>query len=166
MSDLSGYVALVTGGNGGIGLGMALALAEAGADITIWGTNPAKNETAAERLGETGRRVVTSVCDVREEEQVSRAFAEAVDQLGTVDSVFANAGLPGQLAPFTQTTLTEWGRTLAVNLDGAFLTLREGARHLVDRGEGGSLIAVSSTAAIQGTPRNPQYAVSKTGFSP
>jgi NAD(P)-dependent dehydrogenase (short-subunit alcohol dehydrogenase family) len=164
MFDLSGYVALITGGNGGIGLGMALALAEAGADIAIWGTNPAKNESAAERLGQTGRQVVTSLCDVRDEDQVSRAFAEAVDRLGKVDSVFANAGLSGRLAPFTETTLTEWRRTLAVNLDGAFLTLREGARHLVARGEGGSLVAVSSTAAIHGVPRNPQYAVSKTGL--
>lgn len=56
--DLTGHVALVTGGNGGIGLGMALALTEAGADVAIWGTNPAKNEAAAEQLLATGRRVL------------------------------------------------------------------------------------------------------------
>ena len=53
---------------------------------------------------------------------------------------------------------------LSINLDGAFLTLRAGARHLVDRGEGGSLVAVSSTSAIHGTPRKEAYAVSKTGL--
>ena len=162
--SLAGHVALVTGGNGGIGLGMAQALAEAGADVAIWGTNPAKNEAAAGQLGKTGRRVVASVCDVRDEAQVTAAFAEAVDRLGKVDSVFANAGLPGQLKPTAETTLEEWRATLAVNLDGAFITLREGARHMIARGEGGSLVAVSSTSSLQGTPRNAAYSVSKTGL--
>jgi NAD(P)-dependent dehydrogenase (short-subunit alcohol dehydrogenase family) len=162
--DLTGHVALVTGGNGGIGLGMAQALAEAGADIAIWGTNPAKNEAASEQLRKTGRQVVASICDVSDEEQVAAAFAEAVSQLGKVDSVFANAAVPGRLKPFTETALVDWRATLTVNLDGVFLTLREGARHLVDRGEGGSLVAVSSTSSIHGTPRNAAYAVSKTGI--
>ena len=76
--DLEGKAALVTGGNGGIGLGMAQALAEAGADVAIWGTNPAKNEIAAQQLRATGRRVVATVCDVSSEEQVIAAFAAAV----------------------------------------------------------------------------------------
>jgi NAD(P)-dependent dehydrogenase (short-subunit alcohol dehydrogenase family) len=162
--DLTGHIALVTGGNGGIGLGMAMALAEAGADIAIWGTNPAKNETAAEQLRKTGRRVLASVCDVREEGQVTAAFAEAVGELGKIDSVFANAGFGGRLTPFTDTSLADWRATMAINLDGAFLTLREGARHLVQRGEGGSLVAVSSTSSVHGTPRNAAYSVSKTGL--
>lgn len=162
--DLTGHVALVTGGNGGIGLGMAQGLAEAGADIAIWGTNPSKNETAAEELRKTGRRVVASTCDVRDEEQVAAAFAEAVAGLGKVDSVFANAGISGQLVPFTDTGLADWRAIMAVNLDGAFLTLREGARHLVERGQGGSLVAVSSTSSIHGAPHNSAYAVSKTAL--
>jgi NAD(P)-dependent dehydrogenase (short-subunit alcohol dehydrogenase family) len=107
---------------------------------------------------------VASVCDVSDEEQVAAAFAEAVDQLGKVDSVFANAGVSGHLRPFTETTLGQWRETMAVNLDGAFLTLREGARHLIERGKGGSLVAVSSTSSVHGTPRNPAYSVSKTGL--
>jgi NAD(P)-dependent dehydrogenase (short-subunit alcohol dehydrogenase family) len=163
--DLTGHVALVTGGNGGIGLGMALALARAGADVAIWGTNPAKNEAAADQLRATGRRVLASVCDVRREGEVVEAFATAVDSLGKVDSVFANAGVSGTSgAPFTDTDLAEWRDVLAVNLDGAFLTLRQGARHLVERGEGGSLVAVSSTSAIHGTPRNAAYGASKAGL--
>ena len=162
--DLTGHVALITGGNGGIGLGMAQALASAGADVAIWGTKKAKNEAAAELLRKTGRRVVASVCDVSDEDQVVQAFGEAVEQLGKVDSVFANAGVPGHLVPFTETKLEDWRATMAVNLDGAFLTLREGARHLIERGEGGSLVAVSSTSSVHGTPRNAQYSVSKTGL--
>ena len=62
---------------------------------------------------------------------------------GKVDSLFANAGVGG-LTPFVDMTLDEWRRVMAINLDGAFLTLRAVARHLVERGEGGSLVAVSS----------------------
>jgi NAD(P)-dependent dehydrogenase (short-subunit alcohol dehydrogenase family) len=163
--DLTGHVALVTGGNGGIGLGMALALAEAGADVAIWGTNPGKNDVAAERLRATGRRLVVSKCDVRDEAEVEAAFGTAVERLGKVDSVFANAGIgPARTAPFTEMTLEEWRSMMSVNLEGAFITLRAGARHLVERGEGGSLVAVSSTSAIHGAPRNQHYAASKTAL--
>ncbi|HYH48218.1 MAG TPA: SDR family oxidoreductase [Acidimicrobiia bacterium] len=162
--DLSGHVALVTGGNGGIGLGMALALAGAGADVAIWGRRKDKNEAAAEQLRATGRQVVATVCDVSDEQQVAEAFAEAVGTLGKVDSVFANAGAGFRSQPFTETSLQDWRATMAINLDGVFLTLREGARHLVERGEGGSLVAVSSTSSVHGAPRNSAYAVSKTGL--
>jgi hypothetical protein len=163
--DLTGHVTLVTGGNGGIGLAMATAMAQAGADVAIWGMNPAKNEAAGERLRATGRRVVTSLCDVRDEDQVAEAFAVAVKDLGKVDSVFANAGTGSERGrPFTEMTLEEWRSIMAVNLEGAFLTLREGARHLVERGEGGSLVGVSSVSAIHGAPRNQHYAASKAAM--
>ena len=161
--DLTGHVTLVTGGNGGIGLGMAQALAEAGADVAIWGRRKEKNEVAAEQLRATGRRVVATVCDVSDEDQVVSAFAEAVDTLGKVDSVFANAGTGFGGKSITDTTLADWRTTLAVNLDGVFLTLREGTRHMIERGEGGSLVAVSSTSSLHGAPKNSAYAVSKTG---
>ena len=73
--DLTGKVALVTGGNSGIGLGMAVAMAQAGADIAIWGTNAAKNAAAAETLAPTGRKVLTIRCDVGDEADVQAAFA-------------------------------------------------------------------------------------------
>lgn len=162
--NLSGHVALVTGGNGGIGLGMALALAEAGADIAIWGRRKDKNDVAADHLRATGRRVVATVCDVTDENQVAAAFADAVGALGKIDSVFANAGAGFRSQPITETSLEDWRATLAVNLDGAFLTFREGVRHLIGRGEGGSLVAVSSASSVHGAPRKSAYAVSKTGL--
>ena len=77
--------------------------------------------------------------------------------------MFANAGVGG-LSPFVDMSLAEWRRVMSVNLDGAFLTLREGARHLVERGEGGSLVAVSSVSAVHGAPRQEHYAASKTAL--
>ena len=164
MTDLRGHVALVTGGNSGIGLGMALGLAAAGADIAIWGTNPAKNEQAAEQLAATGVRVHAEICDVADEAAQEAAFARTVDALGAVDSVFANAGVSGGVRSITDLSLEEWRRVMAVNLDGAFLTLRTGARHLVERGEGGSLVAVSSTSAVHGAAFQPHYGAAKTAL--
>ena len=154
---------MVTGGNGGIGLGMARALADAGADVVIWGRNADKNEAARTELAAIGTRVEALVCDVADEQQVIDAFAASVEAMGKVDSLFANAGIGGY-SPFIDMTLAEWRRVQSVDLDGVFLCLREAARHLVARGEGGSLVAVSSTSAIHGAPGMQHYASAKAGI--
>jgi NAD(P)-dependent dehydrogenase (short-subunit alcohol dehydrogenase family) len=167
--DLTGKVALITGGNGGIGLGMAQALAEAGADIVIWGTNAAKNAAAQAQLEKTGRRVLALVCDVGEEEQVEAAFAETLRVMGRVDGCFANAGVSGgRSGPFLERTRAEWDRVLRVNLTGAFHTFRAAARHMKARAEagdkGGVLVGTASLAAIEGAARNEHYGASKGGM--
>ncbi|MEY2421929.1 MAG: hypothetical protein QOI95_1996 [Acidimicrobiaceae bacterium] len=164
MADLTDTVALVTGGNGGLGLGIAEALAAAGADIAVWGRNKAKNDLAVGRLESSGRRVHAVVCDVSNEDDVVDAFEETVAALGKVDACFANAGVNGPVRPFAELSLDEWRRTLAINLDGAMLTLREAAKHMIARGEGGSLVAVSSIAAIDGAPGMLGYASSKSAL--
>jgi NAD(P)-dependent dehydrogenase (short-subunit alcohol dehydrogenase family) len=163
MADLTGLVVVVTGGNSGIGLGMARAVAEAGADVVIWGRNGDKNAAAEAELVETGRRVLALECDVSDEQQVIDAFAASVAHMGKVDSLFANAGISGW-SPFVDMSLAEWRRVQAINLDGAFLSLREAARHLVARGEGGSLIGISSTSTLHGAPGQEHYASSKAAI--
>jgi len=161
--DLTGKVALVTGGNSGIGLGMAEGLAKAGADLCIWGTNKDKNAAALTRLERHGVRAVALQCDVGDEQDVDRAFAEALRALGRVDVCFANAGVPPLAPSFAEMTSEEWRRVLRVNLDGAFYTFRAAVRHMLERGGGGSLVATSSLSAMEGQARGQHYASTKGG---
>ena len=163
--DLSGKVTLVTGGNGGIGLGMAEGMAAAGADLVVWGSNPQKNAAAEQKLRSYGRRVLAQRCDVSDEQQVERCLGEALEKLGRIDACFANAGVSQARSSFHELDTREWRRVLAVNLDGAFFTLRAAARHMVARAKdgdkGGRLIGMASTAAIHGAARAHAYAASK-----
>ena len=166
--DLTGKVALVTGGNSGIGLGMARAMAEAGAAIAIWGTSADKNAAAKAELGRTGRKVVTFECDVGDEAAVVQTFAQTVEIMGRVDGCFANAGVSGRggAPSFADMTSAEWHRVTRINLDGAFYTFREAAKHMVERAgsgdkSGGVLVGTASLAAIEGAQRSEHYAATK-----
>ncbi len=163
--NLSGKVALVTGGNRGIGFGMAQAMAQAGADIVIWGSNAERNLAAEQQLTGLGVRVKAQTVDVSDEAQVREGMEEAVAAMGRVDSVFANAGVGFGSPSFVDMTTETYRKTLAVNLDGVFFTLREACRHMVERAKtgdaGGSLVGVASLAAIEGAARNEAYAATK-----
>jgi NAD(P)-dependent dehydrogenase (short-subunit alcohol dehydrogenase family) len=162
--DLRGQVSVVTGGNSGIGLAMADALAQAGAGVCVLGTNEARNAEAARHLERHGNGVLAVRCDVADEDQVESAFAQVLTRFGRLDSCFANAGVSAGHIRFLETDLAEFRRVTRVNLDGTFLTLRTAARQLVKQGEGGSLVATSSLAALQGQPRGQAYAASKGGL--
>jgi NAD(P)-dependent dehydrogenase (short-subunit alcohol dehydrogenase family) len=162
--DLSGKVALVTGGNGGIGLGMAEGLAQAGAKVAIWGQNPEKNARAEETLKGHGGEVLVQQVDVNDEQAVVKGVAEVLERFGRLDFVAANAGVGGG-APFHEMTTDKWRRVTTVNLDAVFWTFREAAKHMIARAEagdpGGSLLVTSSTSAIHGAPKNQAYASTK-----
>jgi NAD(P)-dependent dehydrogenase (short-subunit alcohol dehydrogenase family) len=162
--DLSGKVALVTGGNGGIGLGMAEAMAASGADIVIWGTNEAKNAAAGKKLQAHGKRVITRKVNVANEQEVVDGMAAAVKEMGRLDCVVANAGIGGG-APITELPTDLWRKVHGVNEDGVFWTFREAAKHMIDRAKNGdasgSLVVVASTAGIEGAARNSAYGATK-----
>jgi NAD(P)-dependent dehydrogenase (short-subunit alcohol dehydrogenase family) len=161
--NLEGKVALVTGGNSGIGLGMAEGLAEAGADICIWGRNEEKNKAAEEKLRSYGQRVLALKCDVSEQSQVEDCFARTLDNLGRVNACFANAGTSVLGTPFHEMSLDEWRTIFRTNMEGVFFTFRSAVRHMLDRGEGGSLVVTSSLSARMGMPRGEHYASTKAG---
>ncbi len=163
--DLTGHVALITGGNSGIGLGMATGLARCGADVCIWGTNADKNAAAQRELAAFGTRVVSMLVDVGDEEQVVDGVRRVVDQLGRLDSCFANAAVAGghRNPSFVDSTLEQWRAVMRVNLDGAYLTLREAARQMIAYGDGGSLVGTASIGVEFGAPREEAYAASKAG---
>jgi NAD(P)-dependent dehydrogenase (short-subunit alcohol dehydrogenase family) len=162
--DLTGQVAVVTGGNSGIGKGIAEGLAHAGANVCIWARNAQRSSQAAEELSGHGTRIAGIICDVTDPDAVASAFAWTLREFGRIDSCFANAGGVELQSTFVDMTLEEFRRITAVNLDGAFLTLQGAARHMIERGEGGSLVAISSLAALQGMARGQHYSAAKAGL--
>lgn len=162
--DLTGKVALVTGGNSGIGFGFAAGLARAGADVVIWGRRDEHNRAAAEKVRAHGRRVISRAVDVSSEAEVIEGMRAAVAEMGRLDCVVANAGLANQ-APFTEMSAETYHNLLNVNMHGAFYTLREAAKHMVARARagdpGGSLIICGSGSIFQGVPTMAHYGMAK-----
>lgn len=166
--DLTGRVALVTGGNGGIGLGMADALAQAGASVEIWGTNAEKNARALEQLKTHGTKVNARIVDVSTEENVVAGFNATLAEFGRVDACFANAGVSNRWKSFLDIGGEDYRRVMAINLDGMVWTMREACRHMKARAEagdpGGSIAAMSSMVANWGAPHNEDYSASKAAI--
>jgi NAD(P)-dependent dehydrogenase (short-subunit alcohol dehydrogenase family) len=163
--DLTGKVALVTGGNRGIGFAMAEGLGKAGADIIIWGSNPVRNEEALARLSALPVRVKVQTVNVGNEAEVVAATAAALEDFGRLDTVIANAGIGGKFEKFSNFTSENMDAVFDVNLKGVLWTLREAARHMVERAEagdpGGSLVAVSSLGSFFGMPALEAYSATK-----
>jgi NAD(P)-dependent dehydrogenase (short-subunit alcohol dehydrogenase family) len=170
MFDLSGRVAVVTGGNGGIGLGIAQALASSGCNVSIWGRNAEKNKAAAATMARGPGEVATCVCDVTDPSSVADAMKATLDVFGRVDGCFANAGIGGGgRKPFIERTEAEWRQMFATNLDGVFHVFQVAARHMTERAKDGDafgrLVATSSLASLFGTARNEHYAGTKAALN-
>jgi len=165
MFDLTGKVVVISGGNAGIGLGFARGIARAGGDVVIWGRRAEKNAEAAASLAGFGGRVLPQTVDVSDEARVVEAMAEAVEEMGRVNGVIANAGLMRNERSFLDMTTEAWHSLLAVNQHGAYLTVREGARHMkrrYDAGDpGGSLLFCASLSALTGSPGMQHYNAAK-----
>lgn len=154
--DMSGKVVVITGGNSGIGLGFARGIAKAGGNVVIWGRRADRNEAAAEEIRALGVKVLPQAVDVSDETQVIAAMAEAVEQMGRVDGVIANAGVMKNSGTFTDMTSEDYHALLAINQHGAFYAAREGARHMRKRWDagdesGGSIVFCASLSAVTGS---------------
>ncbi len=160
--DLSGKVAVITGGNGGIGLGFARAIAAAGGDVSVWGTNAEKNAKAEAELKEINPSASALQCNVADEAAVEASMAAVVERYGRIDACFPNAGIGGKnQKPFYEHSNEDWFDVMDVNLHGVFYTLRAATKQMVEQGEGGSLVLTSSGTAIQGSSKGQAYAATK-----
>jgi 2-deoxy-D-gluconate 3-dehydrogenase len=161
--DLTGKVAIVTGGNGGIGLGIARGLASAGASIAIVGRNEAKSRSAARLIAEsTGRKTRVVTADVSRLEEVDRAVAETASDFDRIDILFNNAGINIRKPP-QDLAAEEWEKVLNVNLTSAFL-MSKAVYSVMKRGGGGKIINIGSMTSIFGAGFAPAYATSKGGI--
>ena len=136
--DLSGRVAVITGGNGGIGLGIAQALALSGCNVSIWGRNADKNKAAAATMAKGPGKVDTRICDVTDPASVKEAMKATLDAFGRVDGCFANAGIGGGgRKAFIDRSEEDWRKMFATNLDGVFHVFQAAARHMTERAQAG-----------------------------
>src|SRR4051812_21191740 len=157
--DLSGKVAIVTGGNGGIGLGMARGLAEAGAAIAIVGRNEAKSAAAAIELERGGAKAISVVADVTDKAAVDAMVARVARELGRIDILVNNAGINIRKPPHTL-DLAEWNSVIATNLTSAFVC-SQAVYPAMKAAGGGKIINIGSMMSIFGASFAPAYAASK-----
>lgn len=156
-SLLSGRMALVTGAGKGIGLAIMRALAREGARVAVTDFNLDSAEAAAEELGDQARAYRLDVTDAGETEQV---FEDAIDWLGGIDLVAANAGI-STMNRVVDLTEEEWDSNMSVNAKGIFLTNREAVRRFLASGTQGVIVNTASLAGKIGAPLLAHYAASK-----
>ena len=160
--DLTGKVALVTGGNVGLGQGIALALAEAGADIVSVALSDS-DDTVGQALAK-GRKAISIQADLTSIEPVERVLQETLDGLGRVDILVNNAGLIRR-ADAVDFSEADWDLVMNINLKTVFFMSQAVARHYIRQGEGGKIINIASMLSFQGGIRVPSYTASKSGVA-
>ena len=160
--DLSGKVAIVTGGNGGIGLGMASGLAEAGAAIAIVGRNEAKSAAAVTELKQRSANAISVTADVTDKSAVAAMVERVRRELGRIDILVNNAGINIRKPPHAL-SLEEWDSVIGTNLTSAFLCSRE-VYPVMKAAGGGKIINIGSMMSIFGASFASAYAASKGGI--
>ncbi len=161
MFDLSGEVAVVTGGNGGLGLAFCRGLVKQGSKVAIWGRNEEKNAAAVSELQGMGGDVEAFACDVTDQSQIDEAFAQTLARFEKVDSCFANAGGGGYRGPSHMTDRQVWLDTIDLNLMSVVQTWKPVTAHLMERQAPGRLIVTSSVAGLVGTGGAAGYSTTK-----
>jgi 2-deoxy-D-gluconate 3-dehydrogenase len=160
--DLTGRVAIVTGGNGGIGLGMARGLAQAGAAVAIVGRNATKSDAAVAELKQRGGKAISVVADVTDKAAVAAMIERVTRELGCIDILVNNAGINVRKPPHAL-SLEEWDSVIATNLTSAFLCSQAVYPAMKSAG-GGKIINIGSMMSIFGASFAPAYAASKGGI--
>jgi NAD(P)-dependent dehydrogenase (short-subunit alcohol dehydrogenase family) len=162
--DMSGRVALVTGGSRGLGREMALALADQGADLVIASRKLDACEEAAHEIERKGRRALPVACHTGQWDALQNLVDTAYKHFGRIDVLVNNAGMSPVAASSAEVTEALFDKIVAVNLKGPFRLTELVARRMIQAG-GGSVINVTSTGAIRPTPEIGPYAAAKGGLN-
>ena len=160
--DLTGKVAVVTGGNGGIGLGIAMGLAGAGANIVIAARSVEKTAQALENIRALGVEAHGITVDVTQEPAIQRIVTSTIDHMGRLDILVNNSGIAVRAQP-QELTAAQWDSVVDVNLRAAFLASKAAYAQMVEAG-GGKVINVGSMYSIFGSDWGAPYAASKGGL--
>ena len=163
--DLTGHVAVMTGGNSGLGLAMAKGLVKAGASVAIWGRNPAKNADAVATLLAMGGDAAAFECDVTDDKSSGKAFADTLVRFGSIDSFFANAGGSGVRGPFHKLSREDWQSTNDLNVQSVITSFQLAVRHWLELKKPGKLIVTSSIAGVMGLPMATGYSATKAAVA-
>lgn len=161
MTSLAGRRALVTGAGSGIGRAIAIGLAEAGAAVVLAGRRPEPIEEGAEQIRAQGAKAVAVPTDVRDGDQVRALIDATRAELGGIDALVHAAGVHS-LARSLDLDDDELAAVVESNLIGAFRTVREAGRAMLEAG-GGAIVTIASLASLGGFPGRIAYAVSKGG---
>jgi NAD(P)-dependent dehydrogenase (short-subunit alcohol dehydrogenase family) len=163
--DLSGRVALVTGGASGIGRAASTLFVARGASVMIADLDPERAAATAAELAAgapDGSTVDSVVVDVADADQVRAMVAATVDRFGGLDAAVNNAGTPGTYKPLSEQRLEDWQRTVDINLTGTFLCLQAELAVMAEVGRG-AIVNVASAAGLMGFANLPAYVASKHG---
>lgn len=162
--DFTGKVALVTGAASGMGLATAQAFAEAGASVVLADYRADVVEAAAEDLRRKGYKALGLRCDVSDDSQVAATVNRTVEEFGSLDVAFNNAGVMAKLAHTGDSTREEWDRVIGVNLGGVWSCLKYELQQMEKQGSG-AIVNNASVGALTGNPGIPSYIASKHGVT-
>lgn len=162
--SLKGKVAAVIGGSGVLGGEMAQALSEAGAKTAVlYGSSKDDAEERAKEIEEAGGTAMIANADVRDESSLREAFQEINDEWGRID-ILVNAPGVNSTTDLMEITEEEWNKILDINMKGVFLASRIAAEYMIDKGEGGSIINITSASSEIPLTRVFTYSISKAGI--
>jgi NAD(P)-dependent dehydrogenase (short-subunit alcohol dehydrogenase family) len=161
---LTGQVAIVTGGGGGIGRAIALAFASVGADLVIGDIVPERCEETAARVRELGRKALAVPTDVMETSQIHALIERAASELGRIDILVNNAGGVSP-RPFIEQSERSWRRHIDLNLVSVLAATSAAVPFMIKGGQGGSIITVTSIEGSRAAPSYSVYAACKAGLN-
>jgi NAD(P)-dependent dehydrogenase (short-subunit alcohol dehydrogenase family) len=162
VGQLSGKVAIITGGASGMGRATSLLFAREGANVVVADLNVPDGEEVAKLASESGGKSVFQRTDVSSEAEIAALVARALSDFGRLDVTFNNAGIGGAIGSLQSISVEDWDRTQAVCLRGVFLGIKHSIAPM-RAGGGGAIISTSSAGGVGGHPGGHAYGAAKAG---